>query len=659
MSLRSALGPGPFRIALMLAAVVLASGCDATLPSPDPRAAAAPFAADESDSGSLLLGTYRGWTDVAVPGAVTTAIPLQPTGIPLAPDSYVLLRIGGTMIVEANPYSGGAQAGQAVFTLSAEQSRTFTGGGKTGVWMGGELLTPFFRADEGGRDVILLVRTGAQPPALFANRERMSARNLVWGYCLVPYCGQDELVQPTNEYRPAVLIEDYWISQSHEVSAMRIDAPLRIVASPLVPGSPMAVEARLFDGLRIRDRNGNAASVNWRWYPGDTAAAPNPYISAQAPEGCQDKLVCQFTPTGPGRMLVYTTVEGAPVEESQVLRIAGTSCGPEGAERAVSHGAVGCQPDARIELACEGDQGRGRVTRGQSMRCTVRKEPEEATGELVVEGWKFTGTDSRGVVYVNPDLDAGDGAVTDLVWEGKMALSGTVEVRARIGDGQLETRQAPVTVIARDWFQEPIPSRITRLNTLQEYNAAVPDTRYLLPDYPTQDHELGRSLQRAEAREPAEVLGFINDYGPNHRLAYMAAVPVRISMAVFVHPELENRGQFYRRQAEQLPARAAHPPCLQGHWSNYLNETLIHEGADYAGRPVDPRSHNGVFRREIQARAPAVLEDLVAPNDAVAELMDLVETRMDPVRTAVRQLSGPDVDTSFKAQYLCYFNYGR
>lgn len=75
-------------------------------------------------------------------------------------------------------------------------------------------------------------------------------------------------------------IEDFYIAQPHEVSATLVPGPLALNApAAVVVGDSATFTAQPYSGLRLRYRNGTAASVTWRWYPGDTLVQPDPYIS--------------------------------------------------------------------------------------------------------------------------------------------------------------------------------------------------------------------------------------------------------------------------------------------------------------------------------------------------------------------------------------------
>jgi hypothetical protein len=487
-----------------------AGGCDALRPvqsegAPDPLIRAAQPLASASGGGARIVGSYTGPTGVASPGQVTTGAAVQPIGIVLQPNTYVLIRVGGTMVVQTNPYRAGARSGNAVFSYSADDTRQSTGRGLTTVYMRpwgtptmGEPLTPHLRADQGGRDVVLLVRVGSAGAELLAGRDQMPGRSLYWGYCPTPYCPDKEVIQPDTSIHWPVWIEDYWISTAHEVTATQIDKPLRIASPGFAAGKLVAVEARLFEGLRIRDRAGMPATVNWRWYPGDTAATPNPYIAAQAPPGCQDKLVCQFTPTRAGRMRVFTTVEGAAVDESQVL---------------------GVTPDPTLTLECTNP-----VVRGTEMNCTATPRPGPATE---VE-WSFTDTEGNTV----------RGPTERLTWGGIMVVGGTMNVSAKINGTRVPATPVTVVVTPRPGWQVSFPAMPE-----PERSPMLVYPPVLIAGAPVGDGVLG---QHTTTYGLSGLLGA--GTGPNQNWYYLRK-PLEISNAqIHINPGLYPDDPFFRAQ---------------------------------------------------------------------------------------------------------------
>lgn len=315
--------------------------------------------------------------------------------------------------------------------------------------------------------------------------------------------------------------------------------------------------------------------------------------------------------------------------------------------------ATDCAPDAQIALTC--DDG-GQVTRGESMECRVRKEPEDAPGTINVEGWSFSGALSDGTPYVNPDEEYADDTPKGMEWGGIMAISGEITVRARIDDGPVQTRTAAISVEGRDWSQQAVPYTVSK-SSLVEYNSAV-DGLDQVPDYPAADADLGRSVRKASATEPRGKLAYIES-GPNAHLAYFTAVPVEAELRYFVHPEMEQRGAFYRQQRASAAAFDQSAICLQTRFATYVRLIVEHEGAEVSGRPMDPRSHNGLFLKLIQGQVPTAMEDIVLPSRDLQPFLSEVEARLKPIATSANAASDQPVDTNFRVPFGCNFNYVR
>jgi hypothetical protein len=299
------------------------------------------------------------------------------------------------------------------------------------------------------------------------------------------------------------------------------------------------------------------------------------------------------------------------------------------------------QPDP--VLKCLGSSGEeNRVVRGEELVCTV-----EADGASVeIETWGFRGTDSRGQPYVFPTSE--EGPITANPWRGKMALSGEVSVRARVGTGEFKELKARVTVAGRDWSSQPVAHTVRRVN--YDEVRGRPGTP---PEDPRSLHDLGVTLFTGDYLSPQEpgVVEFITDYGPNHYLAYLAHVPVELDISVLVHPQMTVGSTFYRQQRESARGVAHGSPCLQSRFEHYVGLILAHEGY-----PVSAQSHSGAYLREYQLRAGSQVEDLVVRNDQLPWLAGAYQSRLDPVQTEAASVSKREVDDSYPVRFGCTFN---
>lgn len=302
---------------------------------------------------------------------------------------------------------------------------------------------------------------------------------------------------------------------------------------------------------------------------------------------------------------------------------------------------------AELVLACEGDLGENRVTRGKELVCTARGA--SASDRVEIETWSFTGTTSDGQPYTFPE-DA-DGPVTDNPWRGTMAIGGTVRVRATVNGGEPETREVPVVVQGRDWTDSPVESTIRRAGYAEFLgNDDLP------PRYPQNEHHLGTTLYTGDYIPPGQpgVLEYISDFGPNHYLAYLARVPVELDIGIVIHPELDRGSTFYRRQAVDARDVAHGAPCIQSRFDRYVELILAHEGY-----PSTSQSHSGVFLREYSRRAGPLVEDLVLPGDRHQQLATLYAEILDGVVAEADAVSDNVVDSQAKVSFGCTFNWGR
>lgn len=129
--------------------------------------------------------------------------------------------------------------------------------------------------------------------------------------------------------------------------------------------------------------------------------------------------------------------------------------------------------EAALIAECMGDLGKDMITRGQEITCIARKDPENAPGELKVNGWSFDGEPRT------------DGDPTSVTWKGVMVEGGVVEVKGRIGSEAEQTARATIQVEDRDWSgKEPLIS-------VKEVRGGEDPRMGLLPSVPFWADELG------------------------------------------------------------------------------------------------------------------------------------------------------------------------
>lgn len=432
---------------------------------------------------------------------------------------------------------------------------------------------------------------------------------------------------PTNPLRGYFPV--FVIGGEQRVIVKVVPTPLR-VAGPvkITTGDTATFTAEPVGDFRIRDPQGRA-NVYWQYLPGDTLEKHDP--SAGRFWLACDRARCDYAPRQSGRIMAHTYVEGQPLSvTSAVIRLRPKSVEPV--------------------LRCEDARGqRNRVVRGEQLTCSVEPEDGGTNDEIEIEGWRFTGTDSQGSRYVFPEEE--DGPITDNPWRGIMAISGIIEVRARVGDGEFKELTAEISVANRDWSLKDVENTVRRATYAEfAHESDAP------PDYPRAESDLGKTFFGAAYLSPQEpgVVEFITDFGPNHYLAYLARVPVRLDIAILVHPQMEEGTEFYRRQRESARDVAQGAPCVRSKFDQYVGLILAHEGY-----PPTNVSHSGVFLREYQKRAGIRTEDMVVRNTELRVLADLYVDRLEAVRDEADTVSDAEVDGRYPVPFGCEFNWSR
>lgn len=228
-----------------------------------------------------------------------------------------------------------------------------------------------------------------------------------------------------------------------------------------------------------------------------------------------------------------------------------------------------------------------------------------------------------------------------------MVISGTVHVRAKVDGGSTEPVSAQIAVEARNWSSEQVPHQLGRIS-LVTFNAQVP-VGQRIPDMPVDPHHLGGFIAGSTILGSSDgVFDYVTDYGPNHGLAFFSRVPIELTMGVVVHPEMENRGRFYQRQAVTTISRE----CVRSGFPNYVTLILAHEGL-----PMNPQSHSGVFLREFQARALPAVEGLVFPSDALDVMSAEAVQRVTKAQAEADAVSDTEVDTNHPVRFGCTFSW--
>jgi hypothetical protein len=277
------------------------------------------------------------------------------------------------------------------------------------------------------------------------------------------------------------------------------------------------------------------------------------------------------------------------------------------------------------------------VQRGQQVTCTATPRDQGAT--LTVSEWRFDGPDLSGPVTEQS---------ASTTWSGTAATAGTVRVQGEV-NGVAGSGRGPLVVSARQWSAANGDSvKYSQQELLQQSDA--------LPDHPTAYGNLGRHDPIAGA------LPGNNDYtqvsaGPNNGVFYLVKVPVEaISRIHLNRVALAVNSDFYNLQGAKRKNKPGDPLpwCARADVPPFLPKAIDHEGL---GSPPPAGSHADVFRRELNARVPQAVEDVVALGD-LAALQTNASAAADPQIAAAVQISD-DAPTGTVAavQIACWFMF--
>lgn len=499
---------------------------------------------------------------------MTNYSPHAPSGLQLPPNTYVLVRIGGTLRGERNPFLLDTSPGDRPISYTAVESYERTGRGATHVWLhpggafpppfGGENLSRYVMPDAAGRDMIVLVRVGSVSPQVWTQRDMMTGTYLPGFYCFAnaPYCREEvDIAWPgsgVNQW-----LEDYWLRQSHTVTAVAIPEPLALAGPEVVaPGGTATFTASPSSSdLRLRDRNGQPSAFFWLWYPNDTTSVPpklnTPEIVCSGPL----RATCQFAPKQSGRLRAQTFVEGALVEVDRVVRV----------------------QQQKLDLTCDVYS----VERGRSIQCSAAANP---SGTLDSIRWQFV--DSAGHAVRDSSGSAS--------WGGKMVIGGRISVTAILNNSLVaddtvivvRPRTWPrITVVAADSGNGHLPAAPTRYGELADTHAP----------YPMQPYATERVAS-----------------GPNAGRWYLRTPITTVTANVHISDGFNPGTPFYAQQHSGIDPVTMNPFCARSQVSAVERGAREHEGLIASALT----SHVEVYQRWFRTNAPQdVMESVTGKDD--------------------------------------------
>jgi hypothetical protein len=212
-----------------------------------------------------------------------------------------------------------------------------------------------------------------------------------------------------------IMIPSYYkLSGGYTVAATMVPSPFRVTESAPDASGTVTYTAEPLYGLKFINPplSGHlpAGDLVWKFFPGDSLpdepdfSWPGEYVYE-----CERKIVCNYRPSGPGRMQVSAYVE------MQTAYVRSKPAAPPATL------AVACRPDTLVA--------------GNTTVCTASATPSPAS--LTITSWAFVG-DSLGV-----RLDS----VGDFkTWEFAPGVCGTVTVAGTLNDAATSA-SARVTVL--------------------------------------------------------------------------------------------------------------------------------------------------------------------------------------------------------------------
>lgn len=241
------------------------------------------------------------------------------------------------------------------------------------------------------------------------------------------------------------------------------------------------------------------------------------------------------------------------------------------------------------------------VLRGESVQCTLDGGD---THRVTVTGWRFN--PSTGSPVIRRD------SVNAPRWSGTMVVSGTVELRYRVGDAERRA-SAAVRVLPRDW------SGLRAEEVVREVAQSQ------LPLRPRRMTDLGSTdLSAVVVPELMEHYAVPIRTGPNAGRWYLAGVPVRATARVDVNtPALAVGSEFWARHPTTPARSSGQRPCTRREIATaILRIVRAHEGT--RGRE-DRDSHAARFFESLDADVVPRLEALVSEDGSFDDLPAMVQ----------------------------------
>lgn len=281
------------------------------------------------------------------------------------------------------------------------------------------------------------------------------------------------------------------------------------------------------------------------------------------------------------------------------------------------------------------------VVRGQSARCAVAAS-SGGTAPEVLE-WHFQPADtSLGLDITPPEVLA-----QDTVWEGMMATSGTVRVKAKLADSVMEATRFIAVTPRPGWdttgvvFPKPIVKDSSDMS-----------------DHPYRDPGTESLGQLGHIHEDAATW-FIGSHvqpigsGPNSGLAFLTAIPYIPKWVIHINlDQLKPTSNLGMLQLERSPDYESERSCTRSQLPGFVRLIKEHEGAD-----LEEKSHAGRFSKAFNEQAGSTSERIVltAQDFEQGRELDRVIAAFKPV-IAHAKAESSKADTDFKVRFGCTIN---
>jgi hypothetical protein len=380
-------------------------------------------------------------------------------------------------------------------------------------------------------------------------------------------------------------IPAYFFAGSYTISAEAVPPPLEVVEGAADASRMREYSVRPLSGLHLVNpaepyyfQFWPAGAVTWRFVRGESVSdVPGSSGFEVIPVNeCGFQPVCHFSPPGPGKMEATAYVEGQAVTVRSTAEL----------------------PAPELRLACRGDKGPNRVTRGQVLTCNATANPSGTVSNL---RWVFV--DTMGQQIAGPANSAS--------WRGTMVVSGRIQVSADL-NGSAASKDTAIAVEARSWA--PLRIRVAEVNP----------NHLAHPDSVLRSRDLGDGHVDTLSAYPGTRI----NTGPNTGWWYLDRELDAIPIAVHInYPAFQSGSSWWNKQHSGTwidPAGNSQPYCAKGDVPTLRILTRRHEGSISAS--PGETSHTDAMRRYLATNRPQDRFESLLARDSEVQTFTFAET---------------------------------